>query len=104
MECAAMGFLAVIVIGTFIIWILALIDCVTHEFPHENDKIVWVLILVFLGFIGAILYYIVKPTRRTRGRRGRSTLRSRRLRRNSLRAREGENPPSSGGEVHRPES
>lgn len=43
----------------FVFWILMIIDCAKREFKGENDKVVWILVLVFLGFIGAIIYYFV---------------------------------------------
>ena len=43
----------------FVFWIIMIIDCVKREFKGENDKVVWILVLVFLGFIGAIIYYFV---------------------------------------------
>ena len=43
----------------FIFWIMMIIDCVKRKFKDENDKIVWILVLVFLHIIGAIIYYFV---------------------------------------------
>jgi TctA family transporter len=41
----------------FVFWILMLIDCAQRNFKKDNDKIVWVLIIIFTGIIGAIIYY-----------------------------------------------
>ena len=43
----------------FIFWIFMLIDCLRRDFRKENEKIVWVLVIVLLGFIGASVYYFV---------------------------------------------
>ena len=51
-------FMAVFVF-LFIFWILMIIDCVKRDFKGENDKVVWILVLVFLGFLGAVIYYFV---------------------------------------------
>jgi TctA family transporter len=47
----------------FILWIFMIIDVAKREFKKENDKIVWILVVVLAGFIGAIIYYfaIKKP-------------------------------------------
>lgn len=37
-----------------------LIDCVPNELSSENDKLVWIVILVFTHFIGALVYYFVR--------------------------------------------
>jgi Na+/melibiose symporter-like transporter len=47
----------------FLFWLAMLIDCVKRE---TNDRIGWILVLVFLGVIGAPLYFFArKLTRRT---------------------------------------
>ena len=58
--------LAIIVIGilAFIFWILMLIDCAKRNFKKDNDKIIWVLIIIFTGIIGAIIYYFVIKKRK----------------------------------------
>ncbi len=38
--------------------VIALIDILKNEFEGDN-KIVWVLVVLFLGIIGAILYYFI---------------------------------------------
>lgn len=43
----------------FVFWIWMIIDCVKRKFKNENDKIVWILVLIFLSFLGAILYYFI---------------------------------------------
>jgi len=48
-----------IFILAFIFWIFMIVDCAKRKFKNDSDKIVWILILVFLGIIGAIVYYFV---------------------------------------------
>jgi hypothetical protein len=43
----------------FIFWILMLIDCVKRKFKEESEKIVWVLVIIFTGIIGASIYYFI---------------------------------------------
>jgi hypothetical protein len=38
--------------------IIALVDILKSKF-NENDKIVWVLVVLFFNLIGAILYFII---------------------------------------------
>lgn len=40
-------------------WIWMIIDCAKRNFKKENDKVVWIIILIFAGVIGAIIYYFV---------------------------------------------
>jgi len=42
----------------FILPIVALIDIVQSEF-EGNNKIVWVLIVIFFNIIGSILYFMI---------------------------------------------
>ena len=51
--------IVVLFLAGFIFWIWTIIDCARREFPQENDKLLWILILVFLGVLGSIIYVIV---------------------------------------------
>jgi len=48
--------LAIIV---FVFWILMLVDCVKRNFKQDTEKIVWVLVIIFTGIIGALIYYFI---------------------------------------------
>ena len=48
----------------FVVWIIMLIDCAKREnedFPdaNPNSKMMWILIIVLAGGIGAIIYYFL---------------------------------------------
>lgn len=43
---------------TFVITVVALIDVLRSKF-HGNDKLVWVLVLLFLNVVGATLYVAI---------------------------------------------
>lgn len=51
----AIAFSIIVAIG---IPLIALVDILKNEFKG-NDKLIWVLIIIFLGIIGAILYYFI---------------------------------------------
>ena len=51
--------MAAVSILALIFWIFMLVDVVKRKFPQENDRIVWILVVVLAGFIGAIVYYFV---------------------------------------------
>ena len=52
--------------GGTILWITALIDCVANESPVGNTKVIWVLLILFLGFFGAIGYFLFRRPERIR--------------------------------------
>lgn len=44
----------------FVIWIWALIDCISRkDYPGENDRLLWALVILLGGILGAIIYYFV---------------------------------------------
>lgn len=43
----------------FILPIVALIDIVKGTFKDPNNKLVWILLVIFLPFIGSILYFTI---------------------------------------------
>jgi hypothetical protein len=49
-----------------IFWIWTIIDCVQNEPTAGNDKIVWLLVIFFTNFIGALLYIIIRKPERKR--------------------------------------
>ena len=74
---AGEGLIAAIVLGTFFItfvvgifffvfWILMLVDVIQRKFKKDSDKIIWILIIVFTNWVGAIIYYFVvkKPNKK----------------------------------------
>ena len=34
-----------------------IIDAAKRKFKNENERVIWILILVFLGMLGAVIYY-----------------------------------------------
>ncbi len=53
------GFLFFILfIVPFVLWIWALVDILKSEFTGYN-KIIWLLLVIFLPLLGLILYYFI---------------------------------------------
>jgi hypothetical protein len=51
-------------IFSFVVWVIALVDCARREnlefpSPSENSKVLWILIIVLAGGVGAIIYYFL---------------------------------------------
>ncbi|MCL0060905.1 PLD nuclease N-terminal domain-containing protein [Dehalococcoidia bacterium] len=47
-----------------ILWIWAIVDCVTKEPSEGNHKIIWILVILLANWIGALIYVFVRrPTR-----------------------------------------
>jgi len=54
-----------LVIATFIFWIMMLIEACTKEpSDNNNDKLIWILILIFTHWIGALLYWFIRRPER----------------------------------------
>jgi hypothetical protein len=43
------------------VWVWMLVDCIQREFPpqDQNSKIVWILVIVLAGWLGALIYFFV---------------------------------------------
>ena len=52
----------VLAVGIFWVWMV--IDCATQETPEGNDKVVWILIIVLMNWLGALIYYFVRRRKR----------------------------------------
>ena len=49
--------LLALIIAIMAFWIWMVVDCAGRKFKKSEDKIVWILIIIFLHIIGAIIYY-----------------------------------------------
>jgi hypothetical protein len=47
----------------FVFWIWMLIDCIQNQRIKGTEKIVWVLVIIFLYALGALIYYLVARKR-----------------------------------------
>ncbi len=57
-------FMLIIFLAIFIIWLIALIDILRSEFTGYN-KIIWILVVLFVPLLGAILYFIIGRKQKT---------------------------------------
>ena len=64
-------FIVALGIASTIFWLVMLVDCATRESSQGNDKLVWILIILFTHWIGALIYFLVRRPRRIAERRAR---------------------------------
>jgi len=43
-----------------VLWIVALVDCLKGNSPN---KVVWVIVIILLPFLGSILYFLIGKSR-----------------------------------------
>jgi len=48
-----------IALTAFGFWFLALIDILRHRFGGNHEKLIWVLVVLFLPVLGSFLYFII---------------------------------------------
>jgi Phospholipase_D-nuclease N-terminal len=48
----------------FVIWMI--FDCALHEPRVGNERLVWVIITVFVPYVGALAYYVYRRPERIR--------------------------------------
>ena len=47
-----------VILFIFLLPLFALISALMNEFPG-NEKIIWVLLIIFLPFLGSVLYFLI---------------------------------------------
>jgi phospholipase D-like protein len=57
-------FFFLLVVTALIFWIWMLVECATKEPSQGNDKIVWIVVIIFAQLIGALIYYFVRRPQR----------------------------------------
>jgi len=50
---------AVISLAGFLFWLWMLIHAITNKGLQDAEKIVWVLVIIFLPFLGSIIYFFI---------------------------------------------
>jgi hypothetical protein len=49
-----------------VFWIWMLIDCATKETDQGHLKLVWILIIIFTHWVGALIYLLVRRPQRVK--------------------------------------
>ncbi len=44
-------------------WIWMLVDCLIRKFKDPDEKIVWIIVIIFASIIGAIIYFFFRKHR-----------------------------------------
>lgn len=61
------GLSGIFALAATIFWVVMLVDAIRRDFRDNTMKIVWVLVIVFTHFIGALVYYFIgRPSGRLR--------------------------------------
>lgn len=45
-------------IAVVVFWVWTLIDCVTNKRLTDTQKIIWALVIIFVGVIGSLIYFL----------------------------------------------
>ncbi len=56
--------LASLALTAFMVWMI--VDCATKERREGHERLIWIIITVFLPYLGALVYYIVRRPERIR--------------------------------------
>jgi CDP-diglyceride synthetase len=65
-PCLIAACAVIFVLLTLAVWIWALLEAVTKESSEGNDKVVWVLVVLLTGIVGAAIYLLVRRPERKR--------------------------------------
>ena len=57
---------ALLALALTVFWIWMIVDCATKESSAGNEKIVWILVIIFTHWIGALIYFLVRRPQRKR--------------------------------------
>ena len=50
---------AALSLAGFAFWLWMLINAITNKGLSDGERIVWVLVIIFLPFIGSVIYFII---------------------------------------------
>ena len=52
-------------LACFAFWLWMLIHAITNKSLSDGEKIIWVLVIIFLPFIGSVIYFFVARPKAT---------------------------------------
>ncbi|MEK6910964.1 MAG: PLDc N-terminal domain-containing protein [Nanoarchaeota archaeon] len=57
----AAGFGLMMILGILVVlfWLWMIVDCAKRSFQNDVEKIIWLVVIVFGSWIGALVYFIV---------------------------------------------
>jgi len=53
------AFMVCLGIAIFVLWIMSIVDVIKNDFQNPNNKIIWILLLLFIAPLATILYQLV---------------------------------------------
>jgi len=61
------GLMSIVFLVLVVFWVLMIVDCAKRKFKNSTEKIVWILVIVFLKWFGAVVYFLVIPMYNRKG-------------------------------------
>ena len=58
MPAGAEIIIIAVILSFIILWATAIVDIARSRFDTDSTKIVWMLVVIFTGIIGAIIYFL----------------------------------------------
>ena len=56
--------IAFMILSVLLLPLMALIDILRNDFKGSNDKVIWVLVVLFVPFLGSLLYFLIGRNQR----------------------------------------
>jgi hypothetical protein len=56
-----------ITLALTIVWVLAIIEIVRSEFVDKDERLIWLLLVIVVPFIGTLLYVMIGRKKRLTG-------------------------------------
>lgn len=56
--------LIALVLGASVFWVWVIVECGTKEPARGNEKLIWILVIIFTHWIGALIYFFVRRPQR----------------------------------------
>ena len=60
LGCVIFAVFAVLALAAFAFWLWMLIDAIKRIPSGGNTKLIWILVIIFTGAIGAAIYFFVQ--------------------------------------------
>jgi hypothetical protein len=58
------GFLSILGLALCVFWIWMLVSAIQNKGLTDNERLIWILLIIFTHFIGSLLYFLIGHPKR----------------------------------------
>ncbi|MCB8995408.1 MAG: PLDc_N domain-containing protein [Bacteroidales bacterium] len=59
-----MGLPVLIILAIILLPVIAFINLLMSRFKNSTDKVIWLIVIIFIPILGSLLYFLIAPNQK----------------------------------------